>query len=278
QFALPGLLRKDGLSQKDDLSQKDGLPHRFNARQATDTVFAAFAANNLTAHKVDGYAIVTISLKPAGGPPGDVSAAQMDILADLAERFSHGELRVSHEQNLVLPHVALDDVPALYDALAEAGLATPNAGLISDIIACPGLDYCALATARSIPVAQQLSKQFADPDRARNIGPLSIKISGCINACGHHHVGNIGILGLERRGVETYQLTLGGSADENCALGEVTGPGFASSDVGRAIETVIDTYMELRTDRSEEFLDTLRRVGMTPFKQALYNRDVGSGI
>ena len=174
----------------------------------------SFVASNVVAHKVPGYVVVTVSLKAIGAPPGDASADQMDAVADLAEDYSHDEVRVSHEQNLILPHVALDDLPAVYDRLASVGLSTPNAGGISDIIACPGLDYCALATARSIPVAQRIAQRFGDGQRARSIGPLKIKISGCINACGHHHVGHIGILGLERAGEETYQITLGGSADE----------------------------------------------------------------
>ena len=180
-----------------------------------------------------GYGIVTISLKPIGGVPGDASAEQLDLVADLADRFSFGEARVSHEQNLVLTDVKLDDLPALYDALAPAGLATPNAGLVTDIIACPGLDYCALATARSIPVAQRISERFGEGPRADEIGPLKIKISGCINACGHHHVGHIGILGLDRKGEETYQITLGGSGDERASLGDLTGPGLLDRGRGR---------------------------------------------
>ncbi len=247
-------------------------------RSGVDPVFAAFVAKNVTPHKVAGYGIVTISLKPIGGIPGDATAEQMDVVADLAASHSHDELRVTHEQNLVLPHVALDDLPAVYDALQAAGLATPNVGLVSDIIACPGLDYCALATARSIPIAQRISERFGDPVRASEVGKLKIKISGCINACGHHHVGNIGILGLERKGVETYQLTLGGSGDETCSLGDLTGPGFSSDDIVGAVETVVATYIGLRQDVSEDFLAAYRRVGMAPFKQALYDKDPGAGI
>jgi sulfite reductase (NADPH) hemoprotein beta-component len=210
--------------------------------------------------------------------PGDASADQMDAVADLAEDYSSDELRVSHEQNLVLPHVAFDDLPAVYDRLASVGLATPNAGLVTDIIACPGLDYCALATARSIPIAQRLAQHFGDGPRARDIGPLKIKISGCINACGHHHVGHIGILGLERAGEETYQITLGGSGDETASIGQITGPGFSSENVVDAIETVVTTYMSQRRDAAEDFLSTYRRVGMAPFKEALYERSAGSDI
>ena len=232
----------------------------------------------MTPHKRPGYVVVTVSLKAIGAPPGDASADQMDAVADLAEDYSHDEVRVSHEQNLILPHVALDDLPAVYDRLASVGLSTPNAGGISDIIACPGLDYCALATARSIPVAQRIAQSFGDGPRARSIGPLKIKISGCINACGHHHVGHIGILGLERAGEETYQITLGGSGDEQAAIGQIVGPGFSSENVVEAIETVVETYIGLRRDEAETFLDAFRRVGMAPFKEALYERSAGSDI
>ena len=248
------------------------------ARSAADTRFARFVAHNVASHRVPGYGIVTISLKPIGGIPGDASADQMDLLADLADRYAFGELRVSHEQNLVLTDVALDDLPALYDALDGAKLATPNAGLVTDIIACPGLDYCALATARSIPVAQRISERFGEGARADEIGDLKIKISGCINACGHHHVGHIGILGLDRKGEETYQITLGGSGDERATLGDLTGPGFSTDDVVDAVETVVDTYLGLRTGSEEDFLAAYRRVGMAPFKKALYERNVGEGI
>jgi len=261
-----------------------GLPERATAsarvdrRRGKDARFDAFVRANVAPHKVPGYAIVTASLKPIGGAPGDASADQMDAVADLAEDYSHDEVRVSHEQNLVLPYVALDDLPAVYDRLASLGLATPNAGLVSDIIACPGLDYCALATARSIPIAQRLSQHFGDGARARDIGALKIKISGCINACGHHHVGHIGILGLERAGEETYQITLGGSGDETASIGQITGPGFSSEQIVDAIDTVVDTYLERRASPGETFLQTYRRVGMAPFKEALYERNAGSDI
>jgi sulfite reductase (NADPH) hemoprotein beta-component len=191
-------------------------------------------------------------------------------MAALAETYSQDELRVSHEQNVVLPHVALDDIPEIYDSLAANGLATGNIGLVTDIICCPGLDYCALATARSIPVAQAISERFADDERAAEIGQLKVKISGCINACGHHHVGHIGILGLEKAGVETYQLSLGGTADETCSIGDITGRGFSSEGIVDAVETVIDTYLKLRKDETEDFLAAFRRLGMSPFKEALY--------
>ncbi|MGA2044610.1 MAG: nitrite/sulfite reductase [Roseiarcus sp.] len=251
---------------------------RLERRRGKDAKFASFVRANVAANRTPGYGIVTVSLKPIGGVPGDASADQMDAVADLAEDYSRDELRVSHEQNLVLPHVALDDLPAVYDRLASVGLATANAGLVTDIIACPGLDYCALATARSIPIAQRLSRHFGDGARARDIGPLKIKISGCINACGHHHVGHIGILGLERAGEETYQITLGGSGDETAAIGQITGPGFSYEAIVDAIETVVATYMSQRRDGAEDFLSTYRRVGMAPFKEALYERSAGSDI
>ncbi len=242
----------------------------FERRKQKDPAFARFSAQNVVAHKQPGYAIVTISLKPIGGIPGDASAESMELVADLAERFSKDELRVTHEQNLVLPHVALDELPEVYDALAAQGLATANANLVTDIIACPGLDYCALATARSIPIAQRISEHFGDSTRAREIGELKINISGCINACGHHHVGHIGILGLEKSGAEAYQITLGGDSGEKCSIGSLTGRGFSSDEIVAAIETLVDTYLNLRTGPDESFLAAYRRVGMAPFKEALY--------
>lgn len=238
--------------------------------QKADAEFASWVARNVTAHKHPDYAVVTISLKPVGGIPGDASAEQMELVADVAQTCSFDEIRVSHEQNLVLPHVAKADLPAVYDRLQSGGLVTPHAALITDIIACPGLDYCALANARSIPVAQRISERFADLDRQLEIGDLKIKISGCINACGHHHVGHIGILGVEKKGEELYQITLGGSADENSAIGEITGRGFSSEEVVDAIETIVDTYLGLRESAEETFLAAYRRVGMEPFKRALY--------
>ncbi len=253
-----------------DLAVRGEASDAYEARRRSDPAFARFADRNVFRHKVAGHGIVTVSLKPVGGIPGDASADQMDLLADLAARYSADELRVSHEQNIVLPHVALNDVPALYDALAARGLATSNVGLVSDIICCPGLDYCALATARSIPVAQRISERFGTPERAAEIGDLKIKISGCINACGHHHVGHIGILGLEKAGVESYQLTLGGAADETCSVGDITGRGFSSETIVEAVETVVDTYVKLRASAEEDFLSAYRRLGMKPFKEALY--------
>jgi len=245
----------------------------FERRKATDPAFARFAAQNVVAHKTPGYGIVTISLKPIGGIPGDASAEEMEAIADLAEEFSADEIRVAHEQNLVLPHVALDDVPDLFDRLSGHGLATANTGLVTDIISCPGLDYCALATARSIPIAQRISERFGAGARAQDIGELKINISGCINACGHHHVGHIGILGLEKSGAEAYQITLGGSADETCAVGSLTGRGFSSDEIVDAIETVVDTYLKFRASPAEDFLAAYRRIGMGPFKEALYGHE-----
>ncbi|MDT6940021.1 nitrite/sulfite reductase [Brucella pseudogrignonensis] len=238
--------------------------------QKADADFAAWTQRNVTPHKNPDYAVVTISLKPIGGIPGDASAEQMELVADIAQTYSSDEIRVSHEQNLVLPHVAKADLPAVYDLLQSDGLVTANAGLITDIIACPGLDYCALANARSIPVAQRISERFGNQQRQLEIGDLKIKISGCINACGHHHVGHIGILGVEKKGEELYQITLGGSADEYTSIGDITGRGFSSEEVVDAIETVVDTYLGLREHADESFIAAYRRVGMEPFKRALY--------
>ncbi len=225
---------------------------------------------NVTAHKLPHYAVVTVSLKPIGGTPGDATAEQMRVLADLAEEYGHDELRVSHEQNIILPHVPRRHLHALYVRLRAVGLGTANIGLISDIIACPGMDYCALATARSIPVAQEIAETFADLDRQRDIGPLKIKISGCINACGHHHVGHIGILGLDRAGVENYQITLGGDGTETASIGERAGPGFSAEELVPAIERLIEAYLDHRDEASETFLETYRRIGLEPFRAALY--------
>ncbi len=235
----------------------------------TDPDFAVWLDQNVVAHKQPGHAIVTISLKPAGGIPGDASSAQIDLAADLAERYSFDELRVTHAQNLVLPHVRKADLYAVWEALRDAGLAEANLDLVTDIIACPGLDYCSLANARSIPLAQKIGARFADPARQRDLGELKLKISGCINACGHHHAGHIGILGVDKKGTENYQLSLGGSGAEDVSLGKITGPGFDEDGVVDAIERATDTYVALR-EPGERFLDTYRRVGMQPFKEAIY--------
>ena len=232
--------------------------------------FAEWLDQNVVTHRHPDYAAVTISLKGIGEVPGDASASQMEAVADLAERYAFDEIRVSHEQNLILPHVARADLKTVYDGLVEIGFATANSNLISDIIACPGLDYCGLANARSIIVAQNISKRFASLERQRDIGELKLKISGCINACGHHHVGHIGILGVEKKGAELYQVTLGGSADENTSVGEIIGRGFGPDEITDAIETIVDTYLAIRSDAGEKFIDAYRRVGPAPFKEALY--------
>ncbi|MCE6959027.1 nitrite/sulfite reductase [Cereibacter sphaeroides] len=245
----------------------------FDAFYKADPVFRAWADTNLAPHRAEGYAIVTISLKAHGATPGDATAEQMRLIADLAETHGHDEIRISHEQNVILPHVHKSDLPAIHAALSRAGLATANVGLISDIIACPGMDYCALATARSIPVAQEIATRFEDLKLEHEIGPLKLKISGCINACGHHHVGHIGILGLDRAGVENYQITLGGDHTETAAIGEKTGPGFAYDEIVPAIERIVRAYLEVRSEPAETFLETLRRVGHGPFKAALYDAE-----
>jgi sulfite reductase (NADPH) hemoprotein beta-component len=250
----------------------EDLPARseaFEAAKAADFALARFARNNLRAHKKPGYTIVEISLKTVGETPGDATSDQMDVIADLAERYGQDDIRVTHEQNLVLPHVKLDDLPAVHAALKAAGLASPNVNLISDIIACPGLDYCALANARAIPIAQHIAERFADQDHAENVGELKIKISGCINACGHHHVGHIGILGVDKKGEEFYQLTLGGSGAEDASLGSMLGPALPADRVTDAIDTLVDVYLRERQS-NERFLDTFRRTGVGPFKEAVY--------
>ncbi len=235
--------------------------------------FGEWLDQNVITHKNPDYAAVTISLKGIGEAPGDATDSQMEAVADIAEKYAFDELRVSHEQNLILPHVARADLKAVYDALVEIDLATANSNLITDIIACPGLDYCALANARSIPVAQEISRRFASLERQRDIGELKLKISGCINACGHHHVGHIGILGVEKKGAELYQVTLGGSGDEHTSIGEIIGRGFGPEEITDAIETVVDTYLRIRLDRTEKFIDAYRRVGAAPFKEALYGSE-----
>ena len=240
------------------------------ARAREDNRFRLWLDNSVTNHKVAGYAIVTLSLKPEGGPPGDATAAQMDTIAELADRYSHGEIRVGHEQNLALPHVAQRDLPTLWRALDGIGVATPNVNLISDIIACPGLDYCSLANARSIPVAEEITRRFRDLDLARNVGPLHINISGCINACGHHHIGHIGILGVEKNGEEYYQVTLGGRADDSAELGTILGPAVPYAEIADVVEDIATAYLELRARPGELFVDTVQRVGVDPFRERVY--------
>ncbi|MCB9994197.1 MAG: nitrite/sulfite reductase [Hyphomicrobiaceae bacterium] len=243
---------------------------RFNLAdlKRNDAGFARFVEYNSHPHRQAGYTSLTISLKPIGGVPGDATAEQMEVVADLAERFSFNELRVSHEQNLVLPHVAIRDVRAVYDVLKEYALAEANVGLITDMITCPGLDYCALANARSIPIAQDLARRFGTPERQAEIGPLKINISGCINACGHHHVGHIGVLGVEKKGTELYQLTLGGDASESAAIGDILGPGIVAEAVPDAVERLVQTYLGLRETKDETFIAAVKRVGAVPFREA----------
>ena len=242
-------------------------PHE---RALANPAYRAWADTNLVAHRNPDYAIVQVSLKAPGATPGDATSAQMRALADIAETYGHDELRISHEQNVILPHVHKGDLPAVHAALKAAGLAAANIGLISDIIACPGMDYCSLATARSIPIAQAIATRFHDLDLEHEVGPMKIKISGCINACGHHHVGHIGILGLDRAGVENYQITLGGDATETAAIGEKAGPGFAYDEVVPAIERLVRAYLALRLEPGETFLTAFRRLWPAPFKAALY--------
>ena len=253
-----------------DFAERSGDKVDVAYQSIIDPAYGRWLDNNLHPHKQSGYASVTISLKPIGGAPGDATAAQIDVVADLAERYSYDELRVTHEQNLVLPHVAISDLRAVYDVLVANGLAEGNNNQITDMICCPGLDFCALANARSIPIAQEISKTFAAPERQAAIGDLKIKISGCINACGHHHVGHIGILGVEKKGGELYQITLGGDATETASVGKIIGPGFEADAVPAAIEKLVDFYIANRSSADEPFLAAYRRLGEAPFKEALY--------
>jgi sulfite reductase (NADPH) hemoprotein beta-component len=253
-----------------DYQKLDDSPAELVAARRNDRVFDIWLNTCVTNHKVPGYAIVTLSLKPEGGTPGDCTAAQMDKLADLADRYSFGEVRVGHEQNLALPHVAQRDLPALWRELDAIGLARTNVNLVSDIISCPGLDYCSLANARSIPIAQEITRRFHDLDRQRNLGRLHINISGCINACGHHHVGHIGILGVEKNGEEFYQITLGGKADENATLGTLIGPAVPYAQVADVVEDIAAAYLDLRQKPDELFIDTVKRIGVEPFRERVY--------
>jgi sulfite reductase (NADPH) hemoprotein beta-component len=253
-----------------DYARLTDSPPELAAARRADRGFDAWMANSVANHKVAGYAIVTLSLKPEGGTPGDATAVQMDAIADLADRYSFGEIRVGHEQNLVLPHVAQRDLPALWRALDGIGVATPNVNLVSDIISCPGLDYCSLANARSIPIAQEIARRFHNLDLQRDLGRLHVNISGCINACGHHHVGHIGILGVEKNGEEFYQITLGGKADEDAALGALIGPAVPYDQVADVVEDIAAAYLELRQRPGELFVDTVKRTGIEPFRERVY--------
>ena len=248
----------------------DDDPPELARARAADPRFDRWYKNSVTPHRVPGHAVVTLSLKPEGAPPGDATAAQMDRIAELADRYSFSEIRVGHDQNLALPHVAQRDLPALWRALDEIGVATPNVGLVSDIIACPGLDYCSLANARAIPVAQEITRRFRDLGLAQELGRLHINISGCINACGHHHVGHIGILGVEKNGEEFYQLTIGGRSDEGARLGDLLGPAVRYHEVADKVEDIVAAYLELRARPDEIFLATVERVGVEPFKERVY--------
>jgi sulfite reductase (NADPH) hemoprotein beta-component len=243
---------------------------KLDAAVAGGKAFARWVKNNLRAHKIAGYSSVHIALKPQGVAPGDCTSEQMRVVADLAEKYALDDIRVAHEQDLVLPHVKLDDVPTVYAALKTAGLAASNAGLASDIISCPGLDYCNLSNARSISVANEIQALFADPEFEDHVGTLHINVSGCINACGHHHVGHIGILGVDKKGEEFYQILFGGRADEKASIGEIQGPGLRHEEVAPAIKRVIDRYLELRSSKSEKLADAMARLGQAPFKEALY--------
>ena len=242
----------------------------YNKRLAFDLEFRNWARSNVTQHKNPGYGIVSVSLKKVGSTPGDASTHQIQVLADIAEQYGHDELRVSHEQNIIIPHIALADIPSVYDELKSADLASSNIGFLSDIIACPGMDYCSLATARSIPIAQDIARQFDELCLEKKIGHLKIKISGCINACGHHHVGHIGILGLDKAGIENYQITLGGDATELARIGDRVGPGFTAEALLPALKRLLYTYLDIRKTDDESFIDCYRRVGLPPFKTALY--------
>ncbi len=253
--------------QYEELADK---PDVLTAAILKNADFALWHKNSVSKHKAPGYSIVTLSLKPIGKPPGDATSGQMDAIADLAEQYSGGEIRVGHEQNLVLPHVRQQDLPELWRKLDAIGVATPNVNLVTDIIACPGLDYCSLANARSIPVALELTRRFQSLDKAHSIGRLHVNISGCINACGHHHVGHIGILGVEKNGKEFYQVTLGGKADEDATLGQLLGPAVPSEQVADVVEQVVNRYLDLRQNESELFIDTVKRLGVAPFKDTLH--------
>jgi sulfite reductase (NADPH) hemoprotein beta-component len=253
-----------------DYETLDDSPPALAAARRADRGFDTWMKNSVANHKTPGYAIVTLSLKPEGGTPGDATAAQMDAIADLADRYSFGEIRVGHEQNLVLPHVAQRDLAAVWRALDAIGVAVPNVNLVSDIISCPGLDYCSLANARSIPIAQEITRRFRDLDLQRDLGRLHVNISGCINACGHHHVGHIGILGVEKNGEEFYQITLGGKADENATLGALIGPAVPYAQVADVVEDIAAAYLELRARPDELFIDTFKRTGIEPFRDRVY--------
>ncbi len=252
------------------LPAKDGF---IETALAAEKAFANWHKRNVHPHKVPGYAAVTLSLKPTGTAPGDASAVQMDAIADLADRYSFGELRVSHEQNLILADVRVSELHALWRELKPLGLATPNIGLLTNIIACPGGDFCSLANAKSIPVAQAIQRRFDDLDYLHDIGELDLNISGCMNSCGHHHIGHIGILGVDKQGEEFYQVSIGGAQGEHASLGKVIGPSFAQDQVPEVMERLIEVYLDRRESEEERFIDTVRRIGIEPFKDYVYGTD-----
>ncbi|MFA5940248.1 MAG: nitrite/sulfite reductase [Sinimarinibacterium sp.] len=245
----------------------------YAAALAADSAFASFVRRNVREHRVPGYKAVFVSLKPLGVAPGDITAAQMDLVAELAKLYSFGEVRATHDQNLVLADVAQKDVYSLWQALKAAGLATPNIGLLTDMICCPGLDFCSLANAGSIGVAADINDRFDSLDHLYDIGEIKLKMSGCMNGCGHHTVGHIGILGVDKKGEEWYQVTLGGSAENDASLGDRTGPSFSRDEIAGAVVRIVETYLGQRRDEDETFLQCYRRVGMAPFKTRLYSED-----
>jgi sulfite reductase (NADPH) hemoprotein beta-component len=240
---------------------------------AGEPAFKAWYRYNTRDHKVRGYRIVVVSLKKHGEAPGDLTSTQMERLADLADQYSFGSLRVTHDQNLVLADVRQRDLPQLRAALEALGLATPNIGTLTDMICCPGLDFCSLANAGSIDIAKQIQARFDDFDYLYDLGPVEIKMSGCMNACGHHHIGHIGILGVEKRGKEWYQITLGGSSSGLVSLGEVIGPSVPKPDVAETIAKILEVYLQERQGEDEIFLQTVRRIGIDPFRERVYATD-----
>jgi sulfite reductase (NADPH) hemoprotein beta-component len=242
----------------------------FERARAADRGFARWVGRNVAAHRVPGYAAVTLSLKKTGTPPGNITSEQMEAVADLADRYSFGELRVTHEQNLLLADVRRADLYELWQRARALGLATPNLGLLTNIISCPGGDFCSLANAKSIPVAEAIQRRFDDLDYLHDIGELDLNISGCMNSCGHHHAGHIGILGVDKQGAEFYQISIGGNQGNDASIGKVIGPSVAQEDVSDVIERLIETYLNRRDSEHERFIDTVRRVGLDPFKEAVY--------
>ncbi len=241
----------------------------FRAAVADHRAFANWVKRNVFPHRVPGYAVVTLSLKKTGVPPGDATSDQMDAIADLADHYSFGELRVSHEQNLIFPDVRQSALQTLWSELKDLGLATPNIGLLTDIVCCPGGDFCSLANAKSIPIAEAIQRRFDDLDYLHDLGELDINISGCMNACGHHHVGHIGVLGVDKSGEEWYQVSIGGTQGEHAALGKVIGPSFAAHEMPDVIARLLDVYVARRF-ADERFVDTARRLGVEPFKEHVY--------